>query len=147
MVMVTGQHGRCHFQVMRGASTDADWERYVDHLIDTLAPRLVPGDVVLDLWLDAGAPPAKARARFARRFLETPAVRHIRAHALVTTSVVHRGVLTAINWVIARPFEERVFARPDEAMAWLVDHDADLDVAGLRAAIAAAAPGVLARRW
>jgi hypothetical protein len=93
MTMATGQHGRCHFQVMYGSADEADWERFVDHLIGGLGPRLVPGDVVLDLWHDVGAPPAGARARFAERFLEEPTSRHLRAHALVTNSLVSRGAL------------------------------------------------------
>lgn len=147
MAMATGQLGCCHWQVMYGAASDADWDRFVDHLIDDLGPRLVPGDVVLDLWHDVGAPPAKARARFAERFLTAPTSRHLRAHALVTNSLVSRGALTAINWVIQRPFAERVFARPDDAFSWLVEYAPDLDVTALRAAIDVAAPGVLARRW
>jgi len=147
MTMATGQLGSCHFQVMYGTASGADWERFADHLIDTVGPRLAPGDVVLDLWHDVGAPPAQARARFTRRFLEAPSARHVRAHALVTNSLLSRGALTAINWVIQRPFAERVFARPDEALPWLVEHAPDLDVARLRAAIEAAAPGVFDLRW
>jgi hypothetical protein len=55
--------------------------------------------------------------------------------------------MTAINWVIQRPFAERVFARPDDAFPWLVEYAPDLDVTALRAAIDAAAPGVFALRW
>lgn len=147
MELVTGRRGPVHWTCLVGETSASTWDAYVDHLLRDLAPALAPGAIVLDIWHGCGSPPVRVRDRFARQFLVTPEVRHVRAHAVVTDSAMTRGALTAINWVIKRPFEERVFGQPAGALTWLKELAPELDVAGLMADIEAASPVCRDLRW
>ena len=105
------------------------------------------GDIVLDLWFDAGMPSSKNRARFTSEFTRSVITQRVQAHALVTNSTLSRGVLTAINWVIKRPFQERVFAQPADGLAWIGSLKPDLDIGALRRDIEMAVPGFTSLHW
>jgi hypothetical protein len=146
MEMVTGQIGRCHWQWLQGAIEGAGWRRYIDHMF-TVGDKLQQGDVILDLWHDTGRPGAAERHLFADQFMKHPGVHLVRAHAFVTNSTVTRGMLTAINWMIERPFEEKVFARPDDAVGWLAGIDPRVDASALLESVRQAVSGYAAFRW
>ena len=147
MEMAAGQRGPVHWTCLVGPGTASTWDAYVDHLLRDVAGQLAPGDIVLDVWHGCGPPPARIRDRFAKQFLVTPEVRHVRAHVVVTNSGLTRGALTAINWLIKRPFEERVFASPEPAFAWLKDLAPDLDVDALMADMEKANPACRTLQW
>ena len=43
----------------------------------------------------------------------------VRWHAISSDSFVARGVVTAMNWLTDKGFDERIFSRPHAALAWL----------------------------
>ncbi len=146
MTFYAGSRSGCHWQVLVGPPDEASWTQLIDRLIG-LADVVEPGDIVLDLWFNAGMPSAQNRARFTREFAQSAITERVSAHVLVTNSSLSRGVLTAINWVIKRPFQERIFALPDDGLAWVATLKPDLDIGALRRDIETAVPGYTALRW
>lgn len=130
MQMIVGTYQRCHWQCLHGAFDAESWDRYIAHMW-SVHPRLEAGDVILDLWFDCGRPSPKAREQFTSSFMKAGGLERVRGHAFVTNSALSRGVLTAVNWVVSRPFPEKLFATPHEAMPWLQTLDTRLDTAGL----------------
>lgn len=146
MQLERGEHQRCHWHVLIGATTEADWDRYIASLRSTV-PLLQPGDVLLDIWHDTGRASPQQRQQFTTWFQQTPEIEHVRAHAVVTNSVISRGLLTAVNWVVRPPFAERAFSTPVEGLMWLQRLRADLDVFQLAQPILAAAPLLATLPW
>ena len=144
--MFTGSRPGCHWQCLIGPADEGTWTRYIDHMI-ALQKQVQPGDVVLDLWFDAGRPSAADRARFTSEFSASPVVQRVRAHAVATNSPISRGILTAVNWVIKRPFDERLFATPDAALTWLATMAPDLNTDAVQADLDSAIPGFRSLRW
>jgi hypothetical protein len=67
--------------------------------------------------------------------------------AIVTSSVVIRGIITAIEWFMkntANRRETRAFARSSDALAWLAEQSG-IDRSELNACLQAARPGRLAQ--
>ena len=62
MQMFTGSRPGCHWQGLIGPADEATWTRYTEHMI-ALEKQVQPGEVVLDLWFDAGRPSAADRAK------------------------------------------------------------------------------------
>ena len=146
MTLYAGFRMGCHWQVLVGPADEASWTQLIDRLIG-LEAVVEPGDIVLDLWFDAGMPSSKNRARFTSEFTRSVITQRVQAHALVTNSTLSRGVLTAINWVIKRPFQERVFAQPADGLAWIGSLKPDLDIGALRRDIEMAVPGFTSLHW
>lgn len=146
MELVVGKVQHCHWQCLRGAVTPAGWQAYVDHLLG-LQTRLLHGDLIVDLWHGCGLPPAEQRARFVEGFRNMNGLERIRAHVFVTDSALSRGVLTGVNWIIRRPFEERVFATPEAGLAWIARAAPDVDVAAIRRDMRAQIAGYDDIRW
>lgn len=55
----------------------------------------------------------KADADYSRRFLK--------GSAMVVSSPVIAGVVTAINWVFPPPYPQKIFSSMDEAEEWIED--------------------------
>ena len=146
MQIIVGTWQRCHWQCLVGAIDTAGWERYIEHMW-SVHPRLERGDVILDLWHDTGRPSPKSREQFTSSFMQADGLDRVHGHAFVTNSALSRGVLTAVNWVVKRPFPEKLFASPDDAMPWLQGVAPALDLAGLQADLRAKVPGYAALRW
>lgn len=141
-----GSVGCCHYNVITAPADDQVWNEFVERMLQ-LAEIVQPGDVVIDLWHAPGGPSSVQRDRFNSAFNASPSVRLVKAHAFVATSTLARGALTAINWVIKRPFEEKTFARPAEGIAWLHAQQPAVDVAALERALQEQVPGFAALRW
>jgi hypothetical protein len=99
-------------------NSDADFERYlasIKRLDESCKGREFPAGILVS---DAGNPPPNAawRRRIAeetRRFTSRP------LFALVSTSVIVRGVVTAINWIRPPSYDFASFDTFDAAVAWV----------------------------
>lgn len=100
------------------SNTNEDYERYVHSLIDLRerARRLGGGTGLL--VSERGNPPPDATWR--RRMAEASADYPPNClYAMVSESVVVRGVVTAINWIRPPTYQFTAVATVPEAMAWL----------------------------
>ena len=99
-------------------NSDADFEQYlasIRRLDEACRGRELPAGILV---ADPGNPPPNATWR--RRIAdETRSLATRPLFAMVTTSLVLRGVVTAINWIRPPPYEFATFERFDDALAWV----------------------------
>lgn len=145
-MVVTGAFGPCRWSFIQGALTEADVDAFVDYLRD-LAATLEPGQVVLDIAYDLPMPTPVQRRRIVDTLKGASNLERAAGHAFVINSSIGRRLLTAINWVLRPPFEERVFSHPEEAVRWLEERNRDLDGAAVLRRIGRMVPGFDALRW
>jgi hypothetical protein len=135
----SGRVGRLWWFHYTGPCTDETWRQYL-----ALVGRMVDSgrDSSLVFFAHhAGAPGAVQRkelADFVQKNMK--ALERLDRFALVIDSVVHRGALTAINWLVKKPFEERVFNSPLSAIKWLTEKHPELEPEAVRMAIASQVP-------
>ena len=43
----------------------------------------------------------------------------LQRHAIVSNSAIAQGVVTALSWLSRKPYEEKIFRTPTDAIAWL----------------------------
>lgn len=146
MTLVTGRVGACTWSVVQGSLDEATTDRFVEYLRD-LADNIVPNQVVLDITRDVGMPTPVQRGRIIDAIKGAPKLELIAGHALVIDSVVGRGLLTAINWVVRPPFEEKLFPDPSAAVAWLQGRNGGIAGNEVMARIASAVPGFDGWNW
>ena len=100
---------------MDDGELDAHW-----HYLDTLLLKGEPFAVLIDAR-EAARPSSRQRQTMGRRtaqnFQRYPL--GITGIALVLSSAIERGVLTAINWLSGPAYPTRVFSTPEEAAIWL----------------------------
>ncbi len=100
-------------------NTDDDFERYMASLDKLAASANGRTDAAVVTVVDRGNPPpnAKWRERIGQRS------RTLRTHAvavLVSDSPMIRGVMTVLNWIAPKRFEEQVvLATFEEAVVWI----------------------------
>lgn len=122
-----------------GPCTDETWRQYlgmVRRMLDT-----GQSSTLLCMAHQADAPSAAQRKQLAV-FIEENRQRLVRLErfALVIDSVVHRHAITAIRYLVRKPFVERIFNSPVAAIRWLTEDHADLQVKTVRAAIVEQVP-------
>jgi hypothetical protein len=122
-----------------GPCTDEIWRQYlgtVERMIDSGL------DCTLACFAHhADAPSAlqrKAMADFIER--NQKVLERLDRFALVIDSVVHRGAITALSWLVKKPFAERIFNSPLAAIKWLTETHPELDPEAVRASIVAQVP-------
>jgi hypothetical protein len=102
-----------------GNNDDADFERYLAAVDKLVAVAVARVDAAIVTVVDRDNPPpnAKWRARIGQQ------VKPVQTHAvgaLVSESPIVRGVVTVLNWVAPKRYEEQtVVATFDEAVAWI----------------------------
>jgi hypothetical protein len=111
-------HGAAVWLFSGSHNTDEDFERYVAtvrSLAERLDGRTAPAAIQV---VDPDNPPpnAKWRKRIAE---ETADLGDGALFALVSPSPMVRGVVTAVNWFRAPPYEVRTFSTFEEAVAWI----------------------------
>lgn len=95
---------------------DRDYQAYVDH-IGRIDAAWAGRDGAAVLIVDSGVPPPSSAWR--RRIADASARLESRpVFALVTSSPLIRGVVTAINWIRPPSYPHAVVATPEEAFAW-----------------------------
>ena len=115
-------------------NSDTDYERYVVSLgeLKRMAQQLGHGAGLL--VAERGNPPPNARWR--QQIAEaSKAYPPNCAFALVSESVLVRGVLTAINWLRPPTYDVIAVATVDEALAWVVARRGEASRDGLRACL------------
>jgi hypothetical protein len=99
-------------------NTDADFERYLAAIKSFDAAcrgRRLPAGILV---IDPGNPPPNATWR--RRIAEeTKDLVSNPLFAMVTTSILQRGAITAINWIRPPPYEISVFETFEAALRWV----------------------------
>lgn len=147
MPFVSGEVGPCKWSVIRGTPTTADLAGFVAH-IGRLTARKGERVVVLDLAHDITLPTSIQRKIITDAVEALPDKQLVVAHALVTNSAAARGVLTAINWFVKnRPFDERVFSRPGDALSWLAEELPSVEPDVVLQSISDEAPAFSHLRW
>lgn len=134
-----GRVGRLWWFHYSGACTEKTWRAYlefVQQMLDTGEPA-----TFLCLAYQADASSAlqrNAMAEFIQR--NRHELTRLDRFALVIDSVRHRHAITAIGWLVRKPFEERIFSSPLAAIRWLTEKHVDMDPVAVREAIAGAVP-------
>lgn len=112
-----------------------------------MAARRRPRQLVLDITHEMPMPTAVQRRRIVEVLSSVPDLSFIAGHALVVTSTVGRGLLTAINWVVRPGFDEKVFSNPQEALPWLVQRNSAFDPDRFMQTLRAAVPELDTLQW
>ena len=134
-----GRVGRLWWFYFTGPCTDETWRQYLD-----MVKRMVDTGMesTLVCFAHLAAAPSPVQRKQMAEFIEANRVglERLDRFALVIDSVVHRGAITAISWLVKKPFEERVFNSPISAVKWLTEGHPELDPEVVRASIAAQVP-------
>lgn len=139
MTLVTGRTGPCAWSVIQGSITEAKMEAFTAYLRD-VADKIAPGQVVLDILRDVSMPTPVQRRQIVDTLNASPKLELVAGHALVINSMMGRGLLTAINWVVKPPFEEKLCADPAEALKWLQSRNDAIDAGDILRDIRSAVP-------
>jgi hypothetical protein len=103
--------------ILTGATnSDADYQAYVDTITE-FDERCAGRDGAVVLVVDDKNPPPSAAWR--KKIADSSA--HLKSKpvfALVSTSVLVRGVVTAINWIRPPSYAHAVASTPQEAFQW-----------------------------
>lgn len=146
MTLHTGEAGPCVWSLIQHDLDDETLEGFLAYL-GRLATDAVPGQLVLDMCFDIPMPTPVQRRRIVGVLESSPKLEYVAGHALVINSTVGRGLLTAINWVVSPPFDEKVFGRPEEAFEWLAQRNPAFDAEQLLRSVRAAHPDFDRLRW
>jgi serine/threonine protein kinase len=130
----SGRVGRLWWFHYTGPCTDETWRRYlemVQQMVDTKQ-----GSTLLCLAHQADAPSAIQRKQLAEFIHDNrQGLSGLDRFALVIDSVVHRHAITAISYLVRKPFAERIFNSPLAAIRWLTENHSELQAEAVRAAI------------
>jgi hypothetical protein len=118
---------------------DQDWSAAVEATANVFRDA-APGDLLMNVAWRAKPPSAKDRAALAAVINDNPLTSKIAAHAFVTDSKVVYGINLAVAWITKRPWREKAFYRPDDALQWLSDNAPRFDPFELRRDIVATVP-------
>jgi hypothetical protein len=98
--------------------TRSDWLKYLEHAHDFMH-HCDEGAVSIHVIFRSPPIDATQRAEISQIINTTPHARLIAGNAIATDSMFTRGILTTINWIAKKPFDEKIFAHPNDAHAWL----------------------------
>jgi len=127
----------CLWSVHTGSVTDEDWSAYVGRIGD--APEEYrAGACILTVVVRGQRPSAVQRRQLADVIETVP--EGLFAHAFVTDSAAIRGVLTALQWLIRKPYVEKSFVRVPPALHWAKETVRGLDPDAVVAALTAEVP-------
>lgn len=133
-----GNTSGCAWSWFYGDTSNDDWSAYLHHLETTYSARN-PNAVLLTVAYKNERPNAAQRAALADLSKRLD-LNSVKAHAFATDSPLTRGVLTAINWVIKKPFPERIFDNVPSGLLWLERSAGGPHAGDLLQALAAAVP-------
>ncbi|MFH1809970.1 MAG: STAS/SEC14 domain-containing protein [Pseudomonadota bacterium] len=140
MTAWNGLAGGVCWTCFHGSLDAKGWQSDVDHLASLVDTGLehIAILMVVSQSESPTAPQRKQIADFMQRNAE--ALRKVKANAMVMDSAMARGALTALSWLFKKPFEEKVFSTFDAALDWLVQKDAGVVPAALRADLSLRVP-------
>lgn len=146
MAFHRGTFGPCWWSCVIGSFSEDDVRGFLEHL-RAAAGQAGAGSLILDITHDVPMPTPVQRKKITDIISKAPNLNLVAGHALVVSSPLARGALTAINWVVRPKFDEKIFGNPGDAVAWLVERNAELDGAGLLKDLASGIPGLDALKW
>lgn len=136
----SGVVGSTWWFYLTGPSSDEVWGAYLAHssaMLDSGMKR----PALLCIAHRAEPPTAEHRRWIADYIAEEQArLRSLAGFALVMDSPLHVLALKAINWVVKKPFPEKVCGSPVTAARWLAAQGADLDEQELLDSLARTVP-------
>lgn len=130
----SGRVGRLWWFHYSGPCTDEMWRQYLE-----MVQRMIDSGQACTLAClahraDAPSPiQRKQMADFIAKNHE--GLRRLDRFALVIDSAVHRHAITALSWLVKKPFEERIFNSPLAAIKWLTENHPALDAEAVRASM------------
>lgn len=84
-------------------------------------------DLLLTIAWKTPPPDGKQRKFMAELIGNGAMSKQLKRHAMVTESMLIRGVMTALNWIRPKPYLEQAFADVHSAVAWLREDAPDID--------------------
>lgn len=105
----------------RGRFSDDDFGRYLEAVPAALGSSDFKG--LMFTTADAPRMPSATQRKALSDLVESGAVATLRRHAIASDSAITRGVVTAMNWVSSKPYDERIFPTPEAALVWLGELD------------------------
>lgn len=115
-----GKSGPCWWSYFTGTISKDDWDQYLQMCRELVAGVMNERSVVLAMAYRSTSPTAPQRGALADLLKQYEAqFQRLEAFALVSDSAIVRGTVTAINWLTHKPFPEKVFGDPREALDWL----------------------------
>jgi len=145
--LTTGRIDGCSWSVVTHRIDDEIVDGFLAYLED-LEREVREGDVVFDILYEVTMPTALQRKRLVTALRRAESRFDVIAgHAVVSSSVVGRQLLTAVNWLVRPTFVERVFKNPEAAFTWLATRAPGLDLDEVRQDIATKAPESSRLRW
>jgi hypothetical protein len=101
--------------------SDEAFQEMLDHM-GTFNLRREPYAVIHDARKATRPTPKQRAAAAARQAQDAPLTRrYIKAMALVVSSPLLAGVVTAITWIAPPPFPQKVFSSVEDAEAWVTE--------------------------
>jgi hypothetical protein len=146
MAFHSGILGPCWWSAVIGTFTEEDVHGFLAHL-RYAAAHAAKGSLILDITHDVPMPTPVQRKKITDIISHAPNLDLVAGHALVVSSPVARGALTAINWVVRPKFDEKIFGNPPAAVAWLAARNPKLDEAALLADLARGIPELATLKW
>jgi tRNA A-37 threonylcarbamoyl transferase component Bud32 len=135
----SGRVGRLWWFYYAGPCTEETWNQYLAMVARMLETGL---DATLACFAHRAAAPNPVQRKQMADFIDEHrvALARVDRFGLVIDSVVHRGAITAINWLVRKPFEERVFNSPVAAIRWLTENRPELAPNAIRTSIVSQVP-------
>jgi len=133
-----GRAKDCTWSYTVGKLTTAEWGTFVATLRDELT-RPPQASTILTVTHQVTPPNADQRKLLAD-LLRSGAADKVKAHAFVTDSRIAQGVLTALDWLVKKPYKESVFTDARDSVRWLATFSPELTVTELVLSIVAIVP-------
>jgi hypothetical protein len=131
----------CRWSYLTGEPFDEQlWRQYIQTCFE-LSQQLSARATMLTLGLSGALPPPSARRELARHLKQLDAkLLMFAGSAMVFDSALARGSLTAINWIVKKPYPEKVFADVNAALTWLSSLRAEFDAEAVWSSIESSVP-------
>lgn len=115
-----GRIGSCWWSYATGKISDDDWDEFIEHYID-MTMRLPDKCVGLNIAFECSNPTLKQIKRFSEFSKEYDYIISciVHGHAFVTDSKATKAILSTINWITPKKYEEKVLSDVEEAVDWL----------------------------
>lgn len=109
--------------------TDKDWEKGLRVLEEFMFNQSGHGVICTIALNGATISPAQRKLLKEHGDRNQKTFENVKAHAFVTDSLIIKGTLTALSWVIRKPFPEKVFGSYHEAIEWLMTKETKRNLA------------------
>ena len=105
----------------RGRFSDDDFGRYLEAVPAAVGSSDFRG--LMFTFAESPRMPSATQRKGLSDLVESGVVSALERHAIASDSAITRGVVTAMNWVSSKPYDERIFPSPGAALRWLGELD------------------------